>query len=95
VIIGGILFDDCGNDLGLDDFCYFGKAFCPSLDIILRPLEFLPQESRELGYDSRRDEEGVGSSEPMVPKHFQLSFGVYEDRNVDVCIKNNPKPSFW
>jgi hypothetical protein len=42
-----------------------------------------------------RDEGGVGSSEPMVPKYFQLSFGVYEDGNVDVYIKNNPKPSFW
>jgi hypothetical protein len=95
VIIGGIIFDDVGNGFRRDDFCYSLKAFCPSFNLIFRPLEFLPEDVGELGYDGRGYEDGVSSSEAMFPNCSKLSLGVCEDRNVDVGIENNPKPSFW
>ncbi len=78
MIIGGIVFDDVGNDFRCDNFCHSWKAFCPSFDLTLRPLEFLPVDVGELGYDSRRDEESVGSFEGMGIKWTLLSRPLFQ-----------------
>jgi hypothetical protein len=93
VVVGRIVFDDVGNDFRCNDFCHSLKAFYPRFDLDFRPLEFLPEDIGELGYDGRGYEEGVGSFEGMFPNCSKLSLRVYEDRNVDVGIENNSKPS--
>jgi hypothetical protein len=89
VIIGGVVFDDVRNSFRCDDFCHSRKAFCPSFEIILRPLEFLPEDVGELGYDSRGYEESVGSFEGMFPNASH--FSVYITGPLSDCrAKNRP-----
>lgn len=95
VIIGRLGFDDVGNGFRLNDLSHSRKAFSPSFDILFLPLEFLPENSRKLGYDVGGYEDGISSSETMFPNCSKLPLGVCENRNVDVGIQNNPKPSFW
>src|SRR5918992_50461 len=86
MIIGGIVFDDVGNDFRRDNFCHSRKAFCPGCDLALGPLEFLPEDVGELGYDSRRYEEGVGSFEGMFPNESHFSVREVEGRSIDIRI---------
>jgi hypothetical protein len=86
VIISGIVFDDVGNDFRCDYLCHSRKAFCPSFDLILRPLEFLPEDVGELGYDSRGYEESVGPLEGMFPNGSHFSVREIEGRSIDIRI---------
>ncbi len=87
-IVGRSVFDDVGNDFRCDDFCHSRKAFCPSFDLTLRPLEFLPEDVGELGYDSRGYKESVGSFEGMGIKWTLVSRPLFQ--------KNKEKmPGHW